>query len=329
MIAIGIDLGFGVTKWACNGRRGSFDSAWCPHPDTARGWGLGGGPTLTVDGVRVITGTGAASRPDTRHPLADGRLADPEALPLLAAALWDAGAEGDVTLGSGPPLGAFATERDAARAALEGRTLHLVSGGQERTVHIVRLVLRPQGVGAALHLMARGLLPAQAGYGVIIDVGTRTTDVLTVSLRDVSPVMALCCSFGLGLATAARDLSAAAQHRTGHLPPFGLAMVALREPQPWAGGVIGGDDALCGATPYLASLAASIRREVQRLFGDQAEQVAALALVGGGAALLGDRLRGALADLPGREVPLRTEDQLYANALGFAWAAATAVAAQR
>lgn len=275
----------------------------------------GGGPALSVDGTPVITGPGAASRPDTRHPLANGRLADPEALPLLAAALWEAGAAGDVALGSGPPLGAFTVERDAARAALEGRTLRLASGGLERAVRIVRLVLRPQGVGAALHLMARGLLPAQAGYGVIIDVGTRTTGVLTVSLRDVSPVMVLCCSFGLGLATAARDLSAAAQHRTGHLPPFGLAIVALREPQPWAGGVIGGDDPLCGATPYLEDLAAGILREVQRLFGDQAEQVAALALVGGGAALLGNRLRDALADLPGREVPLHGEERLYANAL--------------
>ena len=97
------------------------------------------------------------------RPFADGRLADPETLPLLAAALWQAGVEGDVALGSGPPLGRFAAEKNAARAALEGRVLRLSDGARERTVRIARLVLRPQGVGPALYLAARGLLPHRAG----------------------------------------------------------------------------------------------------------------------------------------------------------------------
>lgn len=317
MDAVGVDLGYGRTKWAHGAARGALASVWRPAEDAAAAetWGLGGAPALFVDGRPVVAGEDAAAHPGARRPFGDGRLADPEALPLLGAALWQAGVEGDVALGSGPPLGRFAAEREAARSALEGRTLRLSDGARQRTVRIARLALRPQGVGAALYLAARGLLPAGGGYAVVVDVGTRTTDVMAASLRDLSPMFELCCSLGLGVATAANALGREVQRRTGHLPPFGVAEAALRAPQPWQGGTVGGPE---DASPYLDALAAAIRREVQRVFGDAAQQVAALALVGGGAALLGERLRGLL---PGHTVTLTDHERLYANAIGFCWAA--------
>ncbi len=96
---------------------------------------------------------------------------------------------------------------------------------------------------------------------------------MTASLRDLSPVSDLSCSFGLGVATAANALARDVQRRTGHLPPFDVAAAALREPQPWHGGSIGGAGE---AAPHLDALAAAIRREVQRVFGDAAQQVARL-----------------------------------------------------
>jgi hypothetical protein len=143
--ALGIDLGYGLTKWSHGSARGSLASVWRPDGAGAEDWGLARPPVLFVDGQPVVAGEPAATHPGARRPFADGRLADPEALPLLAAALWQAGVEGDVVLGSGPPLGRFAAERDAARAALEGRTLRLGDGARERMVRIARLVLRPQG----------------------------------------------------------------------------------------------------------------------------------------------------------------------------------------
>jgi hypothetical protein len=315
MDALGIDLGYGLCKWAHSASRGSFASVWRPDGDGTEDWGMAGPAVLTVDGVPLVVGDAAAAHPAARRPFGDGRLADPETLPLLAAALWQAGVEGDVALASGPPLGRFAAERDAARAALEGRVLHLSDGRREFNVRIARLVLRPQGVGAALYLAARGLLPQGAGYAVVVDIGTRTTDVVTMALRDLSPVFDLCCSFGLGVATAANALARGVQRGSGHLPPYDVAAAALREPQPWHGGAIGGPEE---AGPHLDALAGAIRREVQRLFGDEAQRVAAVALVGGGAALLGERLLGLL---PGRAVPLTDHEQVYANAVGFCWAA--------
>jgi hypothetical protein len=273
------------------------------------------GPAVpSVDGVPLVVGDAAASHPAARRPFGDGRLADPETLPLLAAALWQAGVEGEVALGSGPPLGSFAAEKDAARAALEGRVLRLSDGARERTVRIARLVPHPGGWRGAL-LAARALLPPSGGYAVIVDVGTRTTDVMAASLRDLSPVFDLCCSFGLGVATAANALARDVQRRTGHLPPFDAAAEALREPQPWHSGAIGGADE---AAPHLDALAAAIRREAPRVFGDAAQQVAAIAMVGGGAVLLGERLRGLL---PGRVIALTDQERVQANAVGFCWAA--------
>ena len=321
MDALGIDLGYGMTKWAHGASRGDFASVWRPDGAGTEDWGLEHPPVLYVDGSPVVAGEAAATHPAARRPFADGRLADPETLPLLAAALSQAAVDGDVVLGSGPPLGRFAAERDAARSALEGCTLRLGDSRRERTVRIARLVLRPQGVGAALYLAHRGLLPPGGGYAVVADVGTRTTDIVTVALRDLSPVLDLCCSFGLGVATAANRLALAVQRRTGHLPPFDVAAAALREPQPWHGGTVGGPDE---AAPHLGGLADAIRREVQRVFGDAAQQVAAVAFVGGGAALLGERLRDLL---PGRVVALTDHERLHANAIGFGWAAERAARA--
>jgi hypothetical protein len=63
---------------------------------------------------------------------------------------------------------------------------------------------------------------------------------------------------------------------------------------------------------HLDSLAGTIRAEVQRRFGSDAGRVAAVAPVGGGAALLGDRLVGVL---PAETVA--SEDAALANARGF------------
>ncbi len=318
MQAIGVDVGYGAVKWAGSLGRGTFASAWAPYVGGAETWGIGTADRpLMVDGRAVLVGDRAASRPGAHRPFADGRLADSDALPLLAQALWAAGVQGDVVLGSGTPLGMFAQERDAARSALEGRALILGDGTHQTTVRIARLVLRPQGVGAALFLASQARLPQGTGYLVLIDVGTRTTDVLTLEAGDLSPVMPLCFSLEAGAATAAESLAASAQAAMGHLPPADLALAALRQPVPWRGQPIGGTE----AGPHLGSLAAGIRDEVRRRFGPDAGRVLAKAVVGGGGVLLADKLADVL---PGQAVPVSPEEAVFANALGFARAAGRA-----
>jgi len=105
MAAVGVDLGYGAVKVAGpDGRTAQFPAWWAPHAPEAARWGMGSAPRpVTVDGVPVLVGEGAAFRPGARRPFRDGRLCDPDARPLLAAALWRAGAEGPVALGTGMP----------------------------------------------------------------------------------------------------------------------------------------------------------------------------------------------------------------------------------
>ena len=315
MQAVGVDLGYGITKGVGPLGRQAFASVWVPYTGGAEAWGIGAVDRhLTVDGRAVQVGDRAASRPGARRPFADGRLADPEALPLLAEALWRAGVQGDVVLGSGTPLGMFSQERETARQALEGRTLALGDGVRTVEVRIAQVALRPQGVGAALWLASRGLLRGEDGYVVILDIGTRTTDVLTLEPPNLSPVMPLSFSLEAGASTAAEALGAAVQASTGHLPAPDVTVAALRQPVRWGGRPIGGPQ----AGPYLDDLAGGIRDEVRRRFGLDAGRVATVALVGGGSALLGNRLVGIL---PGTPVAVGQEDAVYANAEGFRWAA--------
>lgn len=315
MQAVGVDVGYGVVKWVGTAGRGLYAAAWGPYTAGAEVWGIGTAERpLLVDGQPVLVGNRAAARPGARRPYADGRLADPEALPLLAQALWAAGVQGDIVLGSGTPLGAFAQEREAARAAWEGRTLTLGDGTRQAIVRVVRLVLRPQGVGAALYLAGQRRLPDGAGCIAIIDVGTRTTDVLTLEAEDLSAVTALSFSLEAGVATAAEALAADVQRETGHLPPADIAQGALRATVAWRGRTLGGT----AAASHLDALAATIGAEVGRRFGADAGRVSAVAVVGGGGVLLGGRLRGVL---PGEPVAVTADEAVYANALGFAGAA--------
>ena len=314
MQAVGVDLGFGAVKAVWHGGKAVFPSVWSEAPEgDASSWGLAGAPApLEVDGRRVIVGPAADRRPGAHRPFGDGRLADPEALPLLAAALWASGVQGDVSLGSGTPLGRFGVERDAARHALEGRSLRLSCNGHQTTVRIARLVLRPQGVGAALWLLTRDLLPA-AGLAVIVDIGTRTTEIVTLDLADASPVLPLCWSTAVGVTQAAESLAAEAEAATNWPPPADLCLARLRGQSPtWY------RRALPEPGPHLDRLASTIRADILRRVGDAAGRVAALALVGGGCVLLADRLHGAL---PGAAVALTADEAVAANAEGYRTAA--------
>lgn len=191
-----------------------------------------------------------------------------------------------MVLGSSTPLGAFAQERAAARAALEGRTLHLSDDRRERTVRIARVVLRPQGVGAALFLASQGRMPAGPGYGLVQDIGNRTTDVLCLELRDLAPVAALSFSLESSVSTVAGALAAALQRATGHLPPPDLAQAELTDLATWHGRTFG-EPAEAG--PHLDALAEAIAAELRRRLGGNLGRVAATALVGGGALLLESR----------------------------------------
>ncbi len=321
LVPVGIDIGYGDTKViGPDGRRHSFPSRWAPH--RAASWGIGhAAKVLTLDGGEpFVVGEDADGLPGCREPQADGRLADPATLPLLAAALVAArvpdGAE--VALGSGLPLGRYDQEAPVAREALRGRTLVIGQGKDVRRVRIAKVVLRPQGVGAALHLVAAGALKAKSGLVLVVDVGSRTTDVLALHARTLEPIPELSGSLALGVGDAAASLAQEIAAHAGFVPPAALAREALAVPVTYRGQTYGGPKA---AAPHLDALAGRIGDGLRGMLREALDQVSALALVGGGAVLLGDRL----ADLPGERVRCPATDAPFANALGYRLAAERAL----
>ncbi|MDI3297634.1 MAG: ParM/StbA family protein [Bacillota bacterium] len=314
LVVIGIDLGYGRVKVAARERR-PFDlaAAWAPAPQAD--WGLGRTRPVFVDGRAYVIGDAAEARPGARRPFGTGLLASADALPLLGAALWLAGADGDVALGTGTPLGAFMREREAAREALEGRAIAVGDGRRERRVVIRRLALQPEGVAAAAWLAASGRLPRAPGYGAVLDVGTRTLDVLALELSRLEPLPELSFTEDLGLASAAEALAGRIEAELGSRLPPDLALRALREPVTWNGRQVGGPD---GANWALDGLAELIRDAVARRLGGEAGRVRAWAAVGGGSIALGQRLDGIL---PGERARMTEREAIFANAMGFALAA--------
>ncbi len=317
MHIVAVDIGYGDAKVVgADGRRHSFPSRWAPHRTAA--WGIGAtAKVLTLDGGEpFVVGQGADGLPACREPQSDGRLSDPATLPLLAAALSVArlpdGAE--VALGSGLPLGSYDLEAPAAREALRGRTLAIGAGKELRQVTIRRVVLRPQGVGAALHLVASGWLRARSGLVLILDVGSRTTDVLVLHARTLEPIAELSGSLALGVGDAAAALAQEIATQAGFVPPAALAREALAREAVHRGKTYGGAKA---AAPHLDVLAGRITDGLRAMLREALDAVAALALVGGGAVLLADRL----ADLPGERVRCPAADMPFANALGYRLAA--------
>lgn len=313
LVPIGIDVGYGDVKVVGpDGRRHSFPSRWAPHRATS--WGIGStAKVLTLDGGEPFAvGEAADGLPGVREPQADGRLADPAPLPLLAAALHATrvpdGAE--VALGSGLPLGRYDQEAPAAREALRGRALVIGQGKDVRRVTIRKVVLRPQGVGAALHLVATGALHARSGLVLVVDVGSRTTDVLALHARSLEPIPELSGSMALGVGDAAAGLAQEIAAQEGFIPPANLAREALAAPVTYRGQTYGGQKA---AAPHLDVLAGRITDGLRAMLREALDSVSALALVGGGAVLLADRL----TDLPGDRVRCPAADAPYANALGY------------
>lgn len=317
MDVIGIDLGYGETKVICpDGSRIKFPSRWKTHDNES--WGFGGSVVvLSLDGGQRFTFGNAAIGENTREPLGDGRLSDRDSLPLLASALWMSGVgkeEGsaNVIVGSGTPLGRFHLEASEAKHALLNRTFSIATRDEEvREIKLSQLVMRPQGVGAALHLLDQGLIRQEVGYGLIVDIGTRTTDVLTVNLSDMEPVVDMSFSMQEGVGNAVASMNRLIARETGYNAPSDVALSALIQEVNYRQRIVGGEEK---ARPILDVLAGKIIDKIRTTMRGELDRVTALVPVGGGSRLIGNDLE-ILA--PGTLVEVEEEDKQFANALGY------------
>lgn len=317
MDVVGIDLGFGETKIICpDGSRVKFPSRWKIHENES--WGFGGQtPILSLDGGPYFTFGDSAVGENTREPLGDGRLSDKDSLNLIASALWMSGVgkkdgTAEVVLGSGTPLGRFEIEVEDSRASLIRKNFKMENRHDEyREIKLSKLVMRPQGVGAALYLLDKGLIRQEIGCGLIIDIGTRTTDVLTINLADMEPIVEMSFTVQEGMGNAISSMSREIARETGYTAPSDIALKALTEEVNYRQRIVGGRSK---GKPILDFLIGKIIDKVRGTMRGELDRVTALIPVGGGARLIGKDME-VLA--PGTLVEVKDEDMQYANVLGF------------
>ena len=314
---IGIDLGYGDTKVVSNNNEKiKFPSRWSPY--MVEQWGIGGSMTvLRINGGESFIFGEDAAGSNIREPLGDGRLAHDDSLPLIGAAIWLAGVGRngepvDLVIGSGTPLGRFNQELLASKEYLEGKTLKIESSsGEIRNVTIKRMIMRPQGVGAALYLLSKGMIEKQPGFGVVVDIGSRTTDVLTVNLKNMEPVVDLCFSIESGIGDAVSQLGRLIAKETGFVIPTDIAREALSRVVTFKQKRFGGPQV---AEPILNQLTSKVLDSLRANLRADLDRLVAIIPVGGGASLIGDKLEE-LA--PGFLIKIPDEDVQYANCLGY------------
>ncbi|KPV47619.1 MULTISPECIES: ParM/StbA family protein [Acidiplasma] len=319
MITIGLDLGYGDTKVISeNEQRYIFPSRWAKAE--SRNWGIGGNiPIISVDdGDSFVFGKDAIGS-GVRQPQEDSRLSDPNSYPLLAAALWvtNLGKENtEVTLASGTQLGSFEKEVEKARNLLEGKTIKIKSSaGEEQKFTISKLVMRPQGVGAAIYLLNRGLIRKQYGNAVIIDIGFRTTDVLTINMENMEPIVELSFTIQAGVGDVVSGISKVIAKETGFIVPADVARDAISSKVVYSQKEVGGPIV---SQPLLDALAQKVIDDMRENMREDLDRITALIPVGGGSILVGQKL-DELA--PGHMVKVPVEDMQFTNVLGYRIAA--------
>lgn len=233
-----------------------------------------------------------------------------DALLLTAAYLLGTGR---AELAAGLPLAYYASQKDALRRRLEGLSAWVsVNSGPERHIAFSRVVLVPQGVGAAFAV--GGNLP-ESGYVGLLDLGCHTTDHLLFESRGGSlvPLAGVHGSFEVGTCLVQRALADAYQARTGAPLPLRLCGETLlavangRKVMHWGRPV----DLTGTLESARERVALQIARTAVAEWGNRTNRLATVILAGGGALIFGDVLRrelGAVEIVP---------EPAYANAAGF------------
>ncbi|RJX20164.1 MAG: ParM/StbA family protein [Desulforudis sp.] len=252
--------------------------------------------------LRVLSATATLSRekPPEIHDV------------LLLTAAYLLGAD-CAELAAGLPLAYYASQRDALRRRLEELSAWVsVGDGPERHITFSRVVVIPQGVGAAF--AANVNLPAN-GYVGLLDIGCYTTDYLLFEPRSGSlvPLPGAHGSFELGTHLVQRALAEAYQARTGApLPPrrYGEVLFAAANGKSvlYRGRPVELVDVLEEARERVAR---QIARTVAAEWGDRVDNLAVVTLTGGGALIFGDVLKQELGAVE------TVSDPVYANAAGF------------
>jgi len=319
---IGIDVGFGDVKLARLDDAGRVRTTVFPailgraENRTKISVGLGGRrrhiQAIEYDGQTYFIGEGAIVESRLTAARQDqDRIGSVEERVLMLAALARARVT-DTLLVTGLPVLWWNSRRDLVKSWRGTHNLKVNGKSQTITVREVRPVWQPLGSFYGHFLRNDGAARAdeatlRAGFG-IVDIGLNTTDL--TGLNNLQPVGRWTTGIRVGVRDALEVISADIEARyqvRRPLPELALALrqggiTIYREHYPMDG----------IATSALESLAQEIVSQATRQWG-QADRFHTVLVTGGGAALLGERVRAAF---PHNAEVLNTPGT--ANAVGFA-----------
>lgn len=323
---LAVDVGYGYVKaLSSEGGKVCFPSAAAPAAADPLAGALGGGPGHRVS-VRAgpgparerLVGEAALRNAAAGEAAAREKPAALHDLLVLAAAyLLGAGSAGvpaaeKTELAVGLPLAYYRAQKDALRKRLSALGAWAAAdGGPERWISFSRVLILPQGAGAALAEAPR--LPE--GLVGVVDVGTVTTDYLLLEVRNGRPVPLpdACGSVEAGARLVAQALAAEFHAQTGApLPPWAereaLARAVAGRPLRFAGREV---DLSAAFRAAVRDAGAAIAQRVLAAWGSRAAFVEATVLAGGGALLFREELARALP------CAVLAEDPLFANCRGY------------
>ena len=320
-MVIGIDLGYGFVKATCGDKTVKFPSLVEVGQPTTHDAFRAADYEVEIDGTTYFVGEMARREGKSLINLADPLAKEEDLRVLWLTALALVGNDEPATVVTGLPLSQYDTRDKFAERLAKLRGVVTIRG-KKRLVETESLQVVPQAMGA----MMAGLLEPetmslrnpqwmeQGGYLLLVDVGTRTTGVVTFETQpEFTWVAKLSGATDIGMIDIFRAMQTAFGRQVGSAP-------RLEEVPFWESLLTKGETWYGGKTIDFRETRDAIREQfgkriaqyaVQLLGGEAWNRVAVVFLAGGGAVVPQTSLR--TYGVPVFSVP----DAQMANATGF------------
>lgn len=313
---IAVDLGYGYTKAVSEKEKIVFPSAIAPYSEnilessSSLGYTVELRPSGSTVRRQYFVGEMALKRGRAvQMTMAREKFAQEASLLLTLTGAYLAGAEGQIALGYGLPLGYYKKQRLDAQKYLQGFSAYLkVDNGPERYISFKDVQIFPQGVGA---LFSLDKLPREGLIG-LIDIGYYTCDYLIVELHQegVEPLPAFMSSIEVGVSTAIKEFAEKFGRETGR-------PLSLTEAQNFWGRnqiTFAGQKMNIGGMVEEArgAIGRTIAESVTAAWSEKLDFIDQVYLAGGGSL----EFLSIIKQFLNNQVEIITEPQ-YANALGF------------
>lgn len=325
---LAIDIGYRDTKVKTSDKTFSFASSYAPFRSSDIGIGssygiathIGPHTNESLENT-VIVGDKAYLYPGSIEPVSNGRLGTDEVLPILGEAILRGNLNGDIVLSTGAPLDLFLREKDSVKRWENKEITVRSTNGRKNSVVIRKIIMYPQGVAASIYLFSSYELPKKPGFiGVVVDIGSKTTDVVTLSLEDREPIRPLCFSIPRGVGDYFNAIADGISKEIGGFRPDRTIIQNCFMDEKF---VYEGRTVSMGPIVSAARSAemGSISNEIRRRIGEKSSLVQLVVAVGGGALpkLLGRMGYSLFQGANVREI--NETEAKFANALGYYTAA--------